>query len=103
MEEKLRKIVERIEKYQLSEGEKNELYVLISEGLQSTVWPIMVKYMPQQDLEYLAADPKTRVTVESYAKLIGDTIKDGEALKEIESVMMEVLGDVEQALKDEGI
>lgn len=103
MEEKLRNIVERIEKSQLSESEKNELYVLISEGLQSTVWPIMVKYMPQQDLEYLAADPKTRVTVESYAKLIGDTIKDGEALKEIESVMMDVLSDVEQALKGEGI
>lgn len=103
MEEKLKAIVERIEKSQLSESEKDELYVLVSEGLQSTVWPIMVKYMPQQDLEYLAADPKTRVTVESYAKLIGDTIKDGEALKEIDETMTKVLTDVEKALTDEGV
>lgn len=103
MEEKLKAIVERIEKSQLSESEKNELYVLVSEGLQSTVWPIMVKYMPQQDLEYLAADPKTRVTVESYAKLIGDTIKDGEALKEIEETMDKVLEEVEKTLTEEGV
>lgn len=103
MEEKLKAIVERIEKSQLSESEKNELYVLISEGLQGTVWPIMVKYMPQEDLEYLAADPKSRVTVESYAKLIGDSIKDGEALKEIEETMTGVLENVEKALTDENI
>jgi len=103
MEEKLKAIVERIEKSQLSESEKNELYVLISEGLQSTVWPIMVKYMPQEDLEYLAADPKTRVTVESYAKLIGDAVKDGEALKEIEEAAGNVLDNVEKALSDENI
>lgn len=103
MEEKLKAIVERIEKSQLSESEKNELYVLVSEGIQSTVWPIMVKYMPQEDLEYLAADPKSRVTVESYAKLIGDSIKDGEALKEIEETMIGVLENVEKALTDENI
>lgn len=103
MEEKLKSIVERIEKSQLSDAEKNELYVIISEGLQSTVWPIMVKYMPQEDLEYLAADPKTRVTVESYAKLIGDAVKDGEALKEIEGAADSVLDNVEKALSDENI
>lgn len=103
MEEKLKAIVERIEKSQLSESEKNELYVIISEGLQSTVWPIMVKYMPKEDLEYLAADPKTRVTVESYAKLIGDAVNDGEALREIENTMDGVLSQVETVLQDEGI
>ena len=103
MEEKLKSIVERIEKSQLSDAEKNELYVIISEGLQSTVWPIMVKYMPQEDLEYLAADPKTRVTVESYAKLIGDAVKNGEALKEIEGAADSVLDNVEKALSDENI
>ena len=103
MEEKLKAIVERIEQSQLSESEKNELYVIVSEGLQSTVWPIMVKYMPKEDLEYLAADPKTRVTVESYAKLIGEAIKDGEALREIEDTMDGVLSQVENILQEEGI
>lgn len=103
MEDKLKAIVERIEKSKLSEGEKNELYVTISEGLQLTVWPVLLKYMPKDQLEFLSADPKGRVTVESYAKLITDTIKDGKALGEIDGLMNEVLAEVDKALTDEGI
>ena len=103
MEDKLKAIVERIEQSKLSEAEKNELYVTISEGLQLTVWPALLKYMPKDQLEFLSADPKGRVTVESYAKLITDTIKDGQALVEIDNLMTEVLGEVDKALTDEGI
>ena len=84
MEEKLKLIVERIEVSSLTENEKAELYVIISDGLHSTVWPIMVQYMPKEQLEFLAADPKSRVTVESYTKLITDTITDTNVLMEIE-------------------
>lgn len=103
MEEKLKAIVERIELSKLSEEEKAELYATISEGLQATVWPVLLKYMPKEQLEFLSADPKSRVTVESYAKLIEDTIKDGEALKEIEGFMNSVLSEVDKALKEEEV
>jgi hypothetical protein len=103
MEDKLRAIVTRIEQSKLSEEEKAELYATISEGLQATVWPVLLKYMPKEQLEFLSADPKSRVTVESYAKLIEDTIKDGEALKEIDRLMNEVLAEVDKALKEEGV
>jgi hypothetical protein len=103
MEEKLKAIVMRIEQSKLSESDKGELYSTISEGLQATVWPVLLKYMPKEQLEFLAADPKTRVTVESYAKLIEDTIKDGEALKEIDGLMNDVLTEVDKALKEEGV
>ena len=103
MEDKLKTIVTRIEQSKLSEDEKNDLYQTISEGMQLTVWPILLKYMPKDQLDYLAADPKGRVTVESYAKLIEDTVKDGEALKEIDSLMTDVLNDVDKALTEEGI
>jgi len=103
MEDKLKAIVERIEKSKLSEEEKNELYATISEGLQLTVWPVLLKYMPKDQLDYLAEDPKGRVTVESYAKLIEDTIKDGEALKEIDGLMKSVLNEVDTALTEEGV
>jgi len=103
MEDKLKTIVTRIEQSKLSEEEKNDLYQTISEGMQLTVWPILLKYMPKDQLDYLAADPKGRVTVESYAKLIEDTVKDGEALKEIDSLMNDVLSDVDKALTEEGI
>lgn len=103
MENALKAIVERIEKSKLSEGDKAELYATISEGLQATVWPVLLRYMPKDQLEFLSADPKSRVTVESYAKLIEDTIKDGEALKEIDQLMNEVLAEVDKALKEEGV
>ena len=103
MEDKLKAIVTRIEQSKLAEEDKAELYTTISEGLQLTVWPVLLKYMPKDQLDYLAADPKGRVTVESYAKLITDTIKDGEALKEIDSLMNDVLGEVDKALTEEGM
>ena len=103
MEEKLKAIVTRIEASKLSDTDKAELYATISEGLQATVWPILLKFMPKDQLEYLSADPKSRVTVESYGKLIEDSIKDGEALKEIEGLMNAVLSEVDTALKEEGV
>lgn len=103
MEERLKAIVTRIEKSKLSENDKAELYATISEGLQATVWPVLLKYMPKEELEFLSADPKGRVTVESYAKLIEDTIKDGEALKEIDGLMNSVLSEVDTALSEEGV
>lgn len=103
MEAKLKQIVTRIEQSKLSDEDKAELYATISEGLQATVWPVLLKYMPKEELEFLSADPKSRVTVESYAKLIEDTIKDGEALKEIEGLMNEVLGEVDKALAEEHV
>lgn len=102
METKLKALVERIEKSKLSESDRAELYATISEGLQATVWPILLKYMPKDQLEMLAAD-KSKVTVESYGKLIEDTIKDGEALKEIDGLMNEVLTEVDKALVEEGV
>jgi RNA-binding protein YhbY len=103
MEEKLRAIVTKIEVSSLKDEDKEALYATISEGLQATVWPVLLKYMPKEQLQYLADDPKSRVTVESYAKLIEDTIKDGVALKEIEGLMNKVLEEVEKALAQEGI
>lgn len=102
MEDKLKAIVERVEKSKLSEEDRAELYATISEGLQATVWPILLKYMPKDQLETLAAD-KSKVNVESYGKLIEDTIKDGEALKEIDGLMNEVLSEVDKALMEEGV
>lgn len=102
MEEKLKAIVTRIEQSKLSEEDRAELYATISEGLQATVWPVLLKYMPKDQLETLAAD-KSKVTVESYGKLIEDTIKDGEALKEIDGLMNEVLSEVDKALKEENV
>lgn len=103
MEDKLKAIVDRIEASSLSSEEKTELYETISQGLQATVWPALLKYMPKEQLEYLAADPKSRVTVESYSKLISESIKDGQALAEINTSMDDVLAEVSSALDEQGV
>ena len=102
MEDKLRQIVTKIEASNLSDADKEELYATISEGLQATVWPVLLKYMPKEELKDLSDNP-SKVTVESYAKLIEDTIRDGVALKEIDGLMNQVLAEVEKALAQEGI
>lgn len=102
MDNKLRTIVTRIEVSKLSESEKEELYNTIAEGLRSTVWPILIKYMPKEELEDLAKNP-AKVTVESYGKLIEDTIQDGNALAEIDGLMMQILEAVDAALTEQGL
>jgi hypothetical protein len=102
MEDKLKAIVTKIEQSQLPEDQKEELYATISAGLQATVMPVLLKYMPKDQLTDLSDNP-SKVTVESYTKLIEDTIKDGQALKEIAQLMDEVLQEVEKALQEEGM
>lgn len=102
MEDKLRAIVTKIEKSTLSEADKEALYQTISGGLQATVWPVLLRFMPKDQLQDLADNP-AKVTVESYAGLIENTIKDGQALTEIAKLMDEVLIEVEKALAQEGI
>jgi hypothetical protein len=102
MEDKLKTIVLKIEASTLPQSEKEELYATISAGLQATVMPILLKYMPKDQLEDLSNNP-SKVTVESYSTLIENTIKDGEALKEIATLMDQVLIEVEKALLESGI
>lgn len=102
IDEKLRGIVTRVEESKLSDMEKEEIYRTLAEGLQTTVWPILLKYMPKEQLEDLANNP-AKVTIESYGNLIEETVKDGKALEEIQGLMMQILDEVDGALTDEGI
>jgi len=102
MDDKLRAVVTRVEMSKLSDAEKEDVYTAIAEGLQSTVWPILIKYMPKDQLEDLASNP-SKITVESYGKLIEDSVKDGQALKEIEDLMRQILYKVDQTLTEQGI
>ncbi|OGG04200.1 hypothetical protein A2Z33_03540 [Candidatus Gottesmanbacteria bacterium RBG_16_52_11] len=102
MEDKLRAIVTRIENSKIPDSDKEDLYATISTGLQATVWPVLIKYMPKEQLKDLSDNP-AKVTVETYAKLIEDTVKDGKAFAEVAKYMDQVLGEVEKVLTEEGI
>jgi hypothetical protein len=102
MEDQLRGIITRIENSKLSEDDKAQLYELLSEGLQSLVQPVLVKYMDKNQLENLASDPG-KVTVESYAKLMESALLDGKALTEIDQMMNQLLTRVDTVLKGASI
>lgn len=102
MDDKLRAVVTRVELSKLTEAEKEDVYTALAEGLQSTVWPILIKYMPKEQLDDLAANP-SKINLESYGKLIEDSVKDGAALKEIEALMQQILEAVDKTLTEQGI
>lgn len=102
MDDKLRAVVTRVELSKLTDSEKEDVYTALAEGLQSTVWPILIKYMPKDQLDDLAANP-TKVNLETYGKLIEDSVKDGQALKEIEALMQEILAAVDTTLTEQGV
>lgn len=102
MEDKLRALVVRIESSQLSQQEKDEIYASLAEGLHTTVWPTIIKYLPKDKLDAMAADAP-RVTVEAYGELIEASIQDGQALKEIATMMDEILTAVDATLTAHGV
>lgn len=102
IQERLIGIVERVEKSKLSNDDKEELYGAISQSLHSIVLPIMLKYVSQDELKDLGANP-SKVTVETYIALMKPAVTNVEALKELQLVAQDVLTDVETALQKGGI
>lgn len=102
MDDKLRAIVTRIENSSLLENDKEQIYLIISQGLKATVIPSILKYMPKAQLQELA-DQQAKITVESYVKLIEESVKDGQAIAEIVKSMEELLIEIEIVLKEKGI
>lgn len=101
MEDKLLKLVQRIEASTLAVEDKNSLYQKISEGLRQIVWPILASNMPADQLETLAA-ASGKASVEAYATFINDTLND-EALSEVDMAVKQVLSDIDSALTQGGV
>ena len=57
MEDKLTQLVTRVERSNLTDAEKEELYAAISEGLHATVLPVLVKYMPADQVADVTDHP----------------------------------------------
>ncbi len=102
MEDKLKTIVTKIEQSDLNDQEKEELYTAISEGLHATVLPVLVRYMPQDQVNDVTNNPDS-LTVERYVQLVSDAVKNEAALPEIAAKMDELLVEVNSLLAKEGI
>lgn len=102
MEDKLKAIITKIEQSDLTDQEKEELYTTISEGLHATVLPVLVKYMPQDQVDDVTNHPDT-LTVDRYVQLVSDAVKNGAAMPEIAKFMDAFLVGVNSLLAKEGI
>lgn len=102
MEDKLTQLVTRIERSNLTDPEKEELYAAISEGLHATVLPVLVKYMPPDQVTEVTDHPEI-LTVDRYIKLVSDAVANTEAMPEIASAMDGLLNHLDGLLSKEGI
>jgi len=102
MEDKLRALVTKIETSPLSESDKTALYIMIQEGLQVSVLPVLLKYMNKEDLKDLSDNP-ANISVDRYVKLIADSLKNPASLPEMSQAMEGLLSEAEKGLAEAGI
>ena len=102
MDDKLRSIITKVEKSDLTDPEKEELYAAISEGLHATVLPVLVKHMPQDQVDDVTNHPDT-LTVDRYVQLVSDAVKNKQALPEVAKSIDAFLVEVNGLLAKEGI
>ena len=102
MEQKFKAMVERIEASKLPQSDKIKLYAVIVEGLKASIWPALISHMPKDQLDALAKAP-SKASLESFGKLLEDTVGDGTVLAEVDTVMNKLLDEVSAALEEEHI
>ena len=102
MEDKLTQLVTRVERSNLTDAEKEELYGAISEGLHATVLPVLVKFMPPDQVTEVTDHPET-LTVDRYVALVSDAVVNKEAMPKIAKAMDGLLSHIDGLLSKEGI
>lgn len=102
MEDKLKGLITKIEQSDLTDQEKEELYTAISEGLHAAVLPVLLRYMPQQEVTDVTNNPDA-LTVDRYVQLVSDAVKNETALPEIANKMDGLLVEINSLLAKEGI
>lgn len=102
LEDKLNAIVAKVDGSSLSDREKDELYESIAQGIRDSVYPVLIKYMPDDKLDALSG--KTgKDAVDALAEIFHDAIAGGQVVSEAENVLDELFVDVSKALLAEGI
>lgn len=102
LDDRLRHLITVVEQSVLELEEKQEVYDMLRLGLHVTVLPVIAKYVPKETLNALKAKGK-QVTALEYMSMVGDTIRDGDALSEMETLMHTVVDAVEDVLRKEHI
>ncbi len=99
---RLRELVGKVENSHLSQKEKEDIYATISFGLHASVWPVLVAYMPEEELARFQKDT-SGVTPEIYTGLVRSAIDDPSTEADLDGLMQATLSGVEKVLKEKFI
>lgn len=102
MDDKLRATITKIEQSDMTDDEKEQVYGALSDGMRAVVLPILVKYMPQNEVTELTNAPE-KITVNRWVQLVEAAVQNEQAQKEIPSVLDKLLVEVNSLLAKEGI
>lgn len=102
MEDKLKAIVARIEEADISDSDKEHLYVLIRHALQASVVPVLVSRLPKDRLHAFARN-LSALTSDAYVRFIADAVIAEGVLEEIAESMDGVVGEIDAALVEAGV
>jgi hypothetical protein len=102
MDDKLRVLIAKIEQSDMTDDEKEGVYTVISDGMRALVLPILVKYMPQDQVTELTNSPE-QITVDRWVALVEAGLQNEQAQKEIPNVLDKLLVEVTSLLAKEGI
>ena len=102
MDDKLRVLIAKIEQSDMTDDEKEGVYTVISDGMRALVLPILVKYMPQDQVTELT-NSHEQITVDRWVALVEAGLQNEQAQKEIPNVLDKLLVEVTSLLAKEGI
>ena len=102
MDDKLKALITKIEQSDMTDPEKEQLYAALSDGMRALVLPILVKYMPQDQVTELTNSPD-KITVDRWVQLVEAAVKNEQAQKEIPNALDKLLVEVNSLLAKEGI
>jgi hypothetical protein len=98
----LKSIMQKIDTALISDTDKEKLYESVLTAIQQTVWPIVIKHMPEDAVKQAVGNPDT-LTVDTYVDLVDRAMSDGTASDEIEPALNALIITVDKMLKEKNI
>jgi hypothetical protein len=98
--ENLKQIIEKVEHSNLTQLEKDDIYLVIRNLLHSLVWPILIKHMPKDQLNLIALNILDHLNPDTYFELIQKSLEDGKAIDEIGTVISSLLVEIEKIVDE---
>ncbi len=102
MEETLIALIRRIEAAPIPESDKVHLYVEIRHALQAAVTPVMLRYLPKEEMRTLVKNLSS-LSVEEYIPFMVNALNKEGVLEEIEQSMHSILREIDTALTESGV